>query len=136
MKSSKKQQFELLAPAGDFECLVAAINAGADAVYFGLSNFNMRARAKNFKFSDLPKIKSLCETKKKKVKRYLTLNTIIYDNELTSVEKVIKKVKPYVNAVICSDIAIMLLCRKYRLPFHVSTQCSISNSKTAEFYKN
>eukprot|EP00825_Cyclidium_porcatum_P020966 TRINITY_DN23538_c0_g1_i2.p1 TRINITY_DN23538_c0_g1~~TRINITY_DN23538_c0_g1_i2.p1 ORF type:complete len:213 (+),score=15.49 TRINITY_DN23538_c0_g1_i2:86-724(+) len=69
MKSSKKQQFELLAPAGDFECLVAAINAGADAVYFGLSNFNMRARAKNFKFSDLPKIKSLCETKKEKSKK-------------------------------------------------------------------
>jgi len=135
MKSSKKQQFELLAPAGDFECLVAAINAGADAVYFGLNNFNMRARAKNFKFSDLPKIKSLCETKKKKVKRYLTLNTIIYDNELTSVEKVIKKVKPYVNAVICSDISVMLLCKKHKMPFHVSTQCSISNSKTAEFYK-
>ena len=131
-----KNKFELLAPAGDFQCLAAAINAGCDAIYFGLQDFNMRARAKNFKISDLPKIKSLCEQdKSKKVKRYLTLNTIIYDNELKNAEKLIKKAKPYVNAVICSDIAIMLLCKKHKLPFHISTQCSISNSETAKFYK-
>ncbi|MFA7708064.1 MAG: peptidase U32 family protein, partial [Candidatus Pacearchaeota archaeon] len=132
-------KLELLAPAGDFECLVAAINAGADAVYFGLQDFNMRARAKNFKFSDLKKIKELCEEAKEKtkkeVKRYLTLNTIIYDNELTKVEQIIKKVKPYVDAIICSDISIMVLCKKHKIDFHVSTQCSVSNSKTAEFYK-
>ena len=132
----KKQKIELLAPAGNFPCLITAINAGADAIYFGLKSFNMRARAKNFKLTDLPKIKEiLIKKKKKKVKLYLTLNTIIYDNELTKVENIIKKAKPYVNAIICSDISVMMLCKKHKVPFHVSTQCSISNSKTAEFYK-
>jgi len=128
-----KKQIELLAPAGDFECLVTAINAGADAVYFGIQAFNMRARTRNFKISDLPKIAKLC--KPRNVKKYLTLNTIVYDNELKKLEKVIKKVKPYVDAIICADLSVMLLCRKYKIPFHVSTQASISNSKTAEFYK-
>jgi putative protease len=128
-----KQKIELLAPAGDFECLVAAINSGADAVYFGLQEFNMRARAKNFKLSDLPKIKKIC--KSMNVKTYLTLNTIIHNKELKKAEEIIKKVKKYIDAIICSDISIMLLCRKHRLPFHVSTQCSVSNSETARFYK-
>jgi len=131
-----KQKPELLAPAGDFQCLVTAINAGADAIYFGIQDFNMRARAKNFKLSDLPKIRKLCNQKNKKpIKLYLTLNTIIYDKELKKAEKIIKKAKQYVNAIICSDLSIMLLCRKYKIPFHVSTQCSVSNSKTAKFYK-
>ena len=125
-------KIELLAPAGDFECLVTAINAGANAVYFGLQEFNMRARAKNFKLKDLSKIRKLAG---KRIKLYLTLNTIIYDNELKKLEKLIKKAKPYVNAIICSDIAVMRLCKKYNIPFHVSTQCSVSNTKTAEFYK-
>jgi len=128
-----KKQTELLAPAGDFECLMAGINAGADAVYFGLQEFNMRARAKNFAIKDLPKIAKIC--RQKKVKKYLTLNTIIYDEELKKVEKVIKKVKPYVDAIICSDISVMMLCKKHDIGFHISTQCSVSNSKTAEFYK-
>ena len=63
-----KQKYELLAPAGDFECLVTAINAGADAIYFGLQEFNMRARAKNFKTTDLPRMQKLC--KEKNVKLY------------------------------------------------------------------
>lgn len=124
---------ELLAPAGDFECLAAAINAGADAIYFGLQEFNMRARAKNFTIKDLPKIQRICRSKR--IKKYLTLNTIIYDKELKKLEKIIKKAKQYINAIICSDISVMILCRKYNIPFHISTQCSVSNSKTAEFYK-
>jgi len=128
-----KPKIELLAPAGDFKCLTAAINAGCDAVYFGLQDFNMRARAKNFKLTDLKKIKQL--TKPKKIKLYLTLNTLAYDSELKKIENIIKKAKKYVNAIICSDISIMLLCKKYKIPFHISTQCSVSNSKAAEFYK-
>ena len=130
-----KTKPELLAPAGDFEGLVTAITAGADAVYFGIQEFNMRARAKNFNLSDLPKIAKLCTCKNKIIKRYLTLNTIIYDSELKKLEKIIKKVKPYINAIICSDLSVMMLCRKYKIPFHISTQASVSNSKTAEFYK-
>ncbi len=124
---------ELLAPAGDFKCLVTAISAGCDAVYFGLQDFNMRARAKNFKISDLVEIKKICQ--KNKVKMYLALNTIIYDDELKKAERIIKKAKNYVDAIICSDISIMLLCKKYKVLFHVSTQCSVSNSETAMFYK-
>jgi len=128
-----KKKIELLAPAGDFESLVSAINAGADAVYFGLTDFSMRARAKNFKITDLAKISKMC--KDRKIKKYLALNTIIYDNEISKVEKIIKKVKKYVDAVICSDISVMLICKKYKVPFHVSTQCSVSNVETAKFFK-
>jgi putative protease len=131
MKSSKK--IELLSPAGDFECLIAAIKGGADSIYFGLQDFNMRARARNFKITDLPKLKKICN--ENKIRNYLTLNTIIYDNEVSKLEKLIKKVKPYVDAIICSDIAVIELCKKYKIPFHVSTQMSISNSESAEFFK-
>src|SRR3989338_9403245 len=131
--NSKSSKIELLAPAGDFECLMAAVNAGADAVYLGLEEFNMRARAKNFKIKDLPKILKIC--KKRKVKLYLTLNTIIYDNENKKIKNIIKKAKKYIDAIICSDISVMLLCNEYKIPFHVSTQCSVSNSEAAKFYK-
>lgn len=127
-----KSKIQLLAPAGDFECLAAAINAGADAVYFGVKNFNMRSRAKNFSIKDLPKIAGICG---KKVKKYLTLNSIIYDNELKKLEEIIKKSKKFIDAVICSDVSVMLLCKKYNVPFHISTQCSVSNLEAAKFYK-
>ncbi len=128
-----KKKFELLAPAGDFECLVSGLNAGADAIYFGLKDFNMRARARNFEVKDLKKIKKLCD--EKNVKMYLTLNTIVYDEELKKVEGLLKKVKKFVDAVICSDVAVMLLCKKHKIDFHVSTQCSVSNIESAKFYK-
>ena len=130
----KPKKPELLAPAGNFPCLIAAINAGADAIYFGIQEFNMRARARNFKFSDLPKISKLC--KPKKIKKYLTMNTIIYDGEIEKVKETLKKIKPHVDAVICSDISVMLLCKEYKIPFHVSTQFSVSNSETAKFLKD
>jgi len=129
----KPKKPELLSPAGNFPTLLAAIENGADAVYFGLQEFNMRARAKNFKLKDLPKIKEL--TSPKKIKLYLTLNTIIYDSEINKINNVIKKSKPYIDAIICSDLAVMQLCKKYKIPFHISTQCSVSNSEAAKFYK-
>jgi len=126
-----KKKLELLAPAGDFQCLQAAINAGADAVYFGLQDFNMRESAENFKISDLPEIKNICG----KVKRYLTLNIIIYDEEIKKLEEIIKKAKPYINAIIGWDPVVINLCKKHKIDFHISTQASISNSETAKFYK-
>jgi len=135
-KSPKsKQHYELLAPAGSFPSLIAAINAGADAVYFGLKEpgLNMRAAAKNFELSDLPKIAEIC--RKKKIKRYLTLNTIVYDNELGKVEEIIKYAKKYIDAVICWDNSVIELCMKHKVPFHVSTQASVANSASARFYK-
>ena len=128
-----KQKYELLAPAGDFPSLIAAIEAGADAVYFGLKDFNMRSSAKNFTIKDLDKIKKLCQNK---VKKYLTLNSIIYDNELSKLESIIKKVKGKIDAIICWDLSVINLCKKYKIPFHISTQASVSNSSSAKFYKN
>lgn len=120
---------ELLSPAGNFVSLRAAIQAKADAVYFGITELNMRT--KNFKLSDLKKIKTICG----KVKRYLTLNTIIYEDELKQAEHIIKTAKPFINAIICWDISIIQLCKKHNIPFHISTQASVSNSQAALFYK-
>lgn len=129
-----KKKYELLAPAGYFPQLVAAIENGADAVYFGLKEFSMRATAKNFEVRDLKEISSLCAPKK--VKKYLTLNTILFDSELTKMESLIKKVKPFIDAIICWDLSVVQLCKKYRIPFHISTQASVANSSAAKFYKN
>lgn len=139
MKSKKKP--ELLAPAGDFPSLIAAIESGADAVYLGIQEFNMRDSAKNFRISDLKKINTLCKTKGKKnknIKIYLTLNTIIYDSEIKRIESIIKKIskQKLIDAVICWDLSVIQLCKKYNLPFFISTQASVSNSKAAKFYKD
>ncbi|MEK6886159.1 MAG: U32 family peptidase [Nanoarchaeota archaeon] len=131
---AKGQKMELLAPAGSFPSLIAAVNAGADAVYFGLQEgMNMRANAKNFSIKDLPKVVEIC--KPRNVKKYLTLNTIVYDNELGKVEKLIKNAKKYVDAIICWDLSVIQLCKKHKIPFHISTQASISNVEAAKFYK-
>lgn len=126
-------KYELLAPVGDFPMLAAAINAGANAVYFGLNEFSMRTGSKNFKISDLKKMREMC--KPKGVKMYLTLNTIIYDNEISNLEKVINKVKDKIDAIICWDMAVIKFCKKYNVPFFISTQASVSNIESAKFYK-
>jgi putative protease len=127
----KSLKYELLAPAGNFEMLVAAINAGADAVYFGLKEFSMRT--KNFSIKDISKIEKICI--QKNIKKYLTLNTIIYNNETKKLEEIFKKIKGKVDAVICWDFAVIQLCKKYKIPFHISTQASVSNIESAKFYK-
>lgn len=127
------QKYELLAPAGDFPMLIAAVNAGADAVYFGLKKFGMRDSAKNFEIRDLEKIGKICKIRK--VKKYLTLNTIIFDDELKEIEKTIKMAKGRIDAIICWDLSVIQLCKKYKIPFFISTQASISNVESAKFYK-
>jgi putative protease len=126
-------KYELLAPAGDFSMLSAAVNAGADAVYFGLKEFSMRANAGNFSIRDLDEIAKIC--KPKKVKKYLTLNTIIYSNEISKIEKIIKQVRNKVDAIICWDMSVIALCRKHKIPFFISTQASVANTEAAKFYK-
>ena len=122
---------EILAPAGDFTCLQAAIDAGADAVYFGLGTFNMRARSGvNFKVEDLPEIARRCGTR---VKRYLTLNAIMFEGEMEDVEKTICAARPFVDAFIASDWGVISLCKKQGVRFHVSTQMSTSNSAAVKF---
>jgi len=126
----KTKRPEVLAPAGDFTCLQAALDAGADAVYFGLGTFNMRARSGvNFTADDLPEIARRCG----RVRRYLTLNAIMFEGEAESVERTILAAKPYVDAVIVSDWGVISLCRKHGVPFHVSTQMSTSNSEAVRF---
>ena len=126
---------EVLAPVQDFTSLKAAIDAGADAVYFGIRGFNMRATAKNFTVKDLPKITKIA--RKAGVKTYLALNTIIYENELEKMQGVLRKAKnAKIDAVICWDLSVAQAAKKIGLEIHLSTQASISNSKTALFYKN
>jgi len=129
-----KNKYELLAPAGDFPMLVAAIKAGADSVYFGLKEFSMRQNARNFTIRDLDKIEKIC--KPRNIKKYLTLNVIIYDNEIKRVNKILKKIKNKVDAVICWDLSVIQLCKKHKIPFHISTQASVSNIESAKFYKD
>jgi len=129
-----KQKYELLAPAGNFPMLVTAIKAGANAVYFGLKEFSMRQNARNFTIKDLDKIERIC--KPRNIKRYLTLNVIIYDNEIKRINKILKKIKNKVDAIICWDLSVIQLCRKHKIPFHISTQASVANTESAKFYKN
>jgi U32 family peptidase len=129
------KKYELLAPAGNFAMFSSAVEAGADAIYFGLEEFSMRAAAKNFKISDLKKLKEICNSSPRKPKMYLTLNTIIYDSEIKNLEKIFKKIKNKIDAIICWDFSVISLCKKYKIPFFISTQASVSNTKSAEFYK-
>ena len=129
------KRYELLAPVGNYASLYYAIEAGADGVYLGIKRFNMRDGAKNFELKDLAKIKKICSNSSRNVKIYLTLNTIVYDEELKEVEKIIKKAKDYVDAIICWDLSVISLCKRHSVEFHISTQASVANSESANFYK-
>jgi U32 family peptidase len=125
---------ELMAPAGDWTMLRTAVKAGADAVYFGVEKLNMRAKAKNFSIVELPEISKYCRSKK--VKTYLTLNTIVFEDELDEAEQIIKAAKKAkIDRIICSDLAVAELCNNNKMPFCISTQSSISNSLSASVYK-
>lgn len=125
---------KLLAPAGDYIALKAAIDAGADEIYFGIKGFNLRAGAKNFQEKDIKKIISICH--KKNVKTFLALNTIIYEGELSKVESLIKKAKKQkIDAIICWDFSVLELCMKYKIKAHISTQASISNYEAIKSLK-
>jgi putative protease len=126
---------ELLAPVSDRVMLKAAIDAGADCVYFGLQKLNMRATGKNFTMEELPEIVKQCHDSNVKV--FLTVNTIVYDTELGDVKDVITGAKAAgVDYVICWDMAVIHECKKQGMAFHISTQASIANSAAAKFYKD
>lgn len=130
-----KRRYELLAPVGNFAMLYAALEAGADAIYFGIKGLNMREGAQNFELRDLKRMRNVCESFERKPRMYLALNTIVFDSELKNIEKIIKKAKKFVDAIICWDNGVINLCRKYGVEIHVSTQASISNSGSAMLYK-
>lgn len=129
-----QSKIELLSPAGSYEALQAAIQAGADAVYFGLEELNMRARAaKRFEKKDLPQIVTLCQ--ENKVQSYLALNTLLYDQDLDRMRSLCDLAKETgVSAIIASDIAAMQYARSIDLDVHISTQTNISNIEAVRFY--
>jgi putative protease len=129
-----KNKIELMAPAGNFESLQAALDNGADSVYFGVEQLNMRARASiNFTLEDLEEISTRC--KEKNVRTYLTLNTIIYDHDLSIVKTLLKKAKEAdISAVIAMDQAVIAMARQEGMEVHISTQINITNIETVKFY--
>ncbi len=131
---TKSGKIELMAPAGDFTCLQAALDNGADSVYFGVEQLNMRARASmNFTIDDLPEISRRCA--EKGVRTYLTLNTIIYDHDLSIVKTLLDAAKAAnLTAVIVMDQAVIAYARQIGMEVHISTQINITNIETVKFY--
>ncbi|MCK5102651.1 MAG: U32 family peptidase, partial [Cyclobacteriaceae bacterium] len=129
-----RSEIELMAPAGDFESLRAAIQGGANAVYFGVGKLNMRSgSAKNFTVEDLPEITRICN--KAHIKSYLTLNIVMYDAELEDMKKLVSKAKEAgISAIIATDPAVINVVRNYDIPLHISTQANISNIESVKFY--
>lgn len=129
-----KQTIEIMAPAGSWESMMAGIKAGANSVYFGVEQLNMRARqTNNFTVDDLPEVARVC--KEHNVKSYITLNTIIYDHDISLMRRIIDQAKEAgITAVIASDLAVMNYCRKKGMELHISTQSNITNIETVELY--
>jgi len=130
----KKNSIELLSPAGNFDCLQAAINGGADAIYFGVEQLNMRAGSVNsFSIADIKQIAAIC--RKNHIHCYITLNTILYDHDMQLLRSILKEVKKQkVDAVIAADFAVIENCHQLGIPVHISTQANISNIETVKFY--
>jgi len=130
----KREDFELLAPAGSYESLTAAGQGGADAIYFGIEQLNMRARSSaNFTAEDLPRIVSLAG--EQEIKTYLTVNTVVYNHELVQMRKIIDlAVSHGVSAIIASDQSVLQYCNSAGARVHLSTQLNISNIETLKFY--
>ena len=130
----KRKDFEVMAPVGSYESLEAALQAGADSVYFGVEGLNMRSRSSaNFTLDDLRNIAERCS--ERGVKTYLTVNTIIYNNELDKMHRIIDCVKEAgLTAIIASDIAAIMYARSVGVEVHISTQCNITNYEAVKFY--
>jgi len=130
----QEHKIELMAPAGSWEALQAAIDNGADSIYFGVEQLNMRAMSSiNFELDDLPEIVQRCQ--QNGVRSYLTLNTIVYDHDLLMAKKLIQAAKDAgVSAVIVADQAVMFMAREAGLEVHISTQINVTNVETLKFY--
>lgn len=126
--------YEIMAPVGSRESLQAALQAGADSIYFGIEKLNMRAHSANtFSIDDLREIAATCN--EHGVKTYLTVNTIIYDEDIELMHQIIDAAKEAgISAVIASDVAVMTYCRKVGQEVHLSTQLNISNIEALKFY--
>ena len=131
---TRREDYEIMAPAGGYDALYAAIQGGANAVYFGIQGLNMRARSsKSFTCEDLPKIVAIC--KARGIQTYLTVNTIIYDGDMELLHSIIDSAKEAgVSAIIASDIAAMTYAYERGVEVHLSTQLNITNVEALKFY--
>lgn len=129
-----RKDFEIMAPVGSYESLHAAIEAGADAVYFGVEGLNMRSRSSvNFTLDDLRNIATICD--EAGVKSYLTVNTVIYDNDIATCHSIIDAVAASgVSAIIASDVAAIMYARSIGVEVHISTQVNVTNIEAVRFY--
>ncbi|MBQ2007034.1 MAG: U32 family peptidase [Bacteroidales bacterium] len=134
MDNLLKSQLEIMAPAGNFECLQAAIQGGANSVYFGVGHLNMRSHsAGNFAPEDLSEVVRIC--REAGVKSYLTLNIVLYEEDMDAMRSALDAAKAAgVDAIIASDMAAIMYCRQIGLEVHISTQLSISNAEALRFY--
>jgi len=130
----KDRKIELLSPAGSFDSIQAAIKAGADAVYFGVEQLNMRTRSSgSFSLHDIKEISRIC--KAAKVKNYITLNTVMYQHDIQLLQSILKEAKKQnIDAVIASDFAVIEYCNQLNIPLHISTQANVSNIEAVQFF--
>ncbi len=130
----KNQSIELLAPVGSFECLHAAIGAGADSIYFGVEQLNMRTRSsKPFSIEDIKDISLLC--KLHHIKAYITLNTVMYEHDMQLLKLILQEVKEQqIDAVIAADFSVIEFCNQLNIPLHISTQANVSNIESVQFF--
>jgi putative protease len=132
MKS--RQDYEIMAPAGSYESLMAAIQGGADSIYFGIEGLNMRSKSSNnFTIEDLHQIAHIC--RENNLKSYLTVNTIIYNNDMTLMRRIVDAAKEAnLTAVIAADVAVLMYARSIGVEVHLSTQLNITNTESLRFY--
>ena len=130
----KKQTIELLSPAGSFDSLQAAINAGANAIYFGVEQLNMRTRsAGTFTIEDIKEVSKIC--KAADIKSYITLNTVMYEHDMQLLKMILQEVKHRgIDAVIAADFAVIEYCNQMQIPLHISTQANVSNIEAVQFF--
>ena len=129
-----RKDFEIMAPVGSRESLAAAVEAGADAVYFGIEGLNMRSRSSaNFTADDMADIAAFCS--ERGVKTYLTVNTVIYDSDMETMRAIIRRAKESgISAIIAADMAAILYAREIGQEVHISTQVNVSNAAAVRFY--
>ena len=132
MKSRK--DYEIMAPAGSYESLMAAIQGGADSIYFGIEGLNMRSKSSNnFTIDDLHHIAKIC--RENNLKSYLTVNTIIYNNDLALMRRIVNAAKEAnLSAIIAADVAVLMYARSIGVEVHLSTQLNITNTESLRFY--
>lgn len=131
---NNKRKVEVMAPVGSYEALHAARKAGADSIYFGIEQLNMRAKSSiNFTLDDLAEISKICTDNG--LKSYITLNTVMYDHDMQLMRSIVNKAKEAnISAIIAADHSVMAYANKIGVPLHISTQANISNIETVEFY--